>query len=79
MQTNEDVFVYRTDSRDIIVEVTRNWESFARLNGCGDESRPEKGVGRLLWDFIQGFEALHLYEDVFRRIRADLHGSKPAQ
>jgi hypothetical protein len=70
MQMNEDVFIYRIDNRDIIVSVSRNWESFARANAWGSELSPENVVGHLLWDFIQGAETRHLYKEVFRRARA---------
>ncbi len=31
---NEDDVIYRIDKKDIIISVSRNWESFARANGC---------------------------------------------
>ena len=71
---NEDIFIYRVDNRDIIVSVSRNWESFARANAWGSELSPENVVGHLLWDFIQDFETRHLYKELFRRVRA----GKPA-
>ena len=67
---NEDVFIYRIDVRDIIVSVSRNWESFARDNAWGSELSPKNVVGHLLWDFIQDIETRHLYKEVFRRVRA---------
>jgi hypothetical protein len=66
---NEDVFIYRIDNRDIIVSVSRNWESFARANAWGSELSPENVVGHLLWEFIQDIETRHLYKEVFRRVR----------
>jgi hypothetical protein len=71
---NKDVFIYRMDNEDIIVCVSQNWESFARANAWGSELSPENVVGHLLWDFIQDFETLHLYKELFRRVRA----GKPA-
>jgi len=71
---NEDVFTYRIDNRDIIVSVSRNWESFARANAWGGRLSPENVVGHLLWDFIQDIETRHLYKEVFRKVRA----GKPA-
>jgi hypothetical protein len=71
---NENVFIYCMDNEDIIVSVSRNWESFARANAWGSELSPENVVGHLLWDFIQDFETRHLYKEVFRRVRA----GKPA-
>jgi hypothetical protein len=67
---DEDIFIYRIDSNDIIISVSQNWESFARDNAWGSELSPENVVGHLLWDFIQDIEIRHLYEEVFRRVRA---------
>jgi hypothetical protein len=67
---DEDTFIYRIDSNDIIVSVSQNWESFARDNAWGSELSPENVIGHLLWDFIQDIETRHLYEEVFRRVRA---------
>jgi hypothetical protein len=67
---NEDVYIYRIDKRDNIVSVSKNWESFARANAWGGKLSPENVVDHLLWDFIQDFETRHLYEEVFRRVRA---------
>lgn len=69
-QMNEDVFTYRIDNRDIIVSVSRNWESFARANAWSSRLSPENVVGHLLWDFIQDIETRHLYKEVFRKVRA---------
>ncbi|MGD1975351.1 MAG: hypothetical protein PVH37_21640 [Desulfobacterales bacterium] len=69
---DEDTFIYRIDSNDIIVSVSQNWESFARDNAWGSELSPENVIGHLLWDFIQDIETRHLYEEVFRRVRAGM-------
>jgi hypothetical protein len=67
---NEDDLIYRIDKRDIVISVSRNWESFARANGWNSDCSPENVVGHLLWDFIQDLEARHLYKEVFQRVRA---------
>ena len=63
---NQEVLNYRIDNRDMIVSVSRNWESFARANVWGSRLSPENVVGHLLWDFIQDSETRHLYKEVFR-------------
>jgi hypothetical protein len=67
---DKEVFTYCVDNRDIIIGVSRNWESFARSNSWDGETSPEDVVGHSLWNFVQGFETQHLYEEVFRIVRS---------
>ena len=68
----KDVFIYRIDRTDTIVSVSDNWATFADANAWGGFLRPEDVVGHSLWDFIQDLETRHLYEELFRRVRAGM-------
>ncbi|MCC5845864.1 MAG: PAS domain-containing protein [Verrucomicrobia bacterium] len=68
----ENTFIYRVDHTDTIISVSENWSDFAEGNGWGGSLRPEEVVGRSLWDFIQGVETRHLYEELIRRVRAGI-------
>lgn len=69
---SKDVFIYRIDSTDTIVSVSDNWGTFADANAWGSSLRPEDVVGHRLWDFIQGPETRHLYQELFRRVRGGI-------
>ena len=71
---SKDVFVYQIDSTDTVVSVSDNWHSFASDNGWDSKYHPEEVVGHKLWDFIQGIETRHLYEELFRRARSGRPG-----
>ena len=66
---NENVFIYRIDGTDTIVSVSDNWDVFADANAWGSAVRHQDVVGHSLWDFIQGPETRHLYQQLFRRAR----------
>ena len=67
---DKEVFKYCIDCKDIIVSLSRNWESFARANGCDNELSPDNVLGHSLWDFIQDLETRHLYKELFQKVRA---------
>ena len=67
---SEDVIVYRIDGADTIINVSDNWQNFARGNAWAGPLPPEDVVGNQLWDFIQDLETRYLYQEVFRRVRA---------
>lgn len=66
----ENVFVYRINKENIITSVSDNWHSFAGDNAWTSEISPKNVVGHLIWDFIQGLESRHLYEELFKRVRS---------
>jgi hypothetical protein len=65
-------YIHRIDSTDTIVGVSRDWYTFANANAWGGFLRPEDVVGHKLWDFIQGHETRHLYQELFRRVRGGM-------
>lgn len=69
---SKNVFIYRIDSTDTIVGVSDNWGTFADANAWGSSLRPEDVVGHKLWNFIQGPETRHLYQELFRRVRGGI-------
>lgn len=66
---SRDTFIYRIDTADTIVSVSDNWGTFADANAWSGPLHPEDVVGHKLWDFIQGLETRHLYQEVFKRAR----------
>lgn len=70
-----DIFVYRMDHNDTIISVSENWCAFATENAWAGAVSPEGVVGHKLWDFIQGIETRHLYQELIRRVR----GAVPSQ
>jgi hypothetical protein len=71
-QMNKDIFIYRIDRTDTIVSISDNWCAFADANAWGSSLRPEDVVGCKLWDFIQGLETQHLYQELLRRARGGM-------
>ncbi|MBT6340919.1 MAG: hypothetical protein HOJ48_16655 [Desulfobacula sp.] len=65
----ENIFIYRIDKYDKIRYVSDNWQIFANQNGWNGEIRPDAVIGKWLWDFIQGAETQHLYEELFQKVR----------
>ena len=66
---SEDALIYRIDSADAIVSVSRDWYAFANGNAWDSYLHPEKAVGHKLWHFIQGLETQYLYHELFLRVR----------
>lgn len=69
MTMNEDIFIYQLDHSDTIISISANWSAFANQNAWSGSLRPEEVVGHKLWDFIQGIEMRHLYQELIRRVR----------
>lgn len=69
---NKDTYRYRIDRSDVIIGVqdADQWSSFAEKNAWSGSKSPGEVVGRKIWDFIQDRETRHLYQEIFRRIRA---------
>jgi hypothetical protein len=67
---SDRVFAYSIRGDDTLAAVSDAWVDFALANRATDLTR-EKVVGRPLWDFVAGAETRVLYEDLFRRVRAD--------
>ena len=72
---NADTFIYRIDHADKIIDIQdpKRWCSFAETNGWVSTPQSGEVLGRKIWDFIQGHEAQHLYQEIFRRTRAGMH------
>jgi hypothetical protein len=68
---NEDrrLFIYRIDLEDRISFVNDEWIAFGVENGLTELSE-ETVVGKTLWDFISDISVIHLYQNLFKIIRA---------
>ncbi len=64
-----ETLIYRIDGTDTIVFVSDNWRSFASENPAKVECGADSIVGRSLWDFIEGGETRHLYQELFKKVR----------
>lgn len=62
-------FTYKIDRYDKIISVSTNWDTFAKSNDWDSEIDPESVKGKYLWDFIQGDETQHLYDELFKKVR----------
>lgn len=68
---NEDhrLFIYRIDLEDRISFVNDEWIAFGIENGLTELSEKEV-VGRPLWVFIADVSVKHLYQNLFKIVRA---------
>jgi len=66
---NNDTLIYQVDHSDTIVSVNASWNVFADANACESFRPLEDVVGHKLWDFIEGRETRHLYQEIFRQVR----------
>ncbi len=66
--------IYRIDYADVITDIVdpEQWRSFAESNAWVGSPHPADVVGHKIWEFIQNRETRHLYQQIFRRIRAGL-------
>ena len=69
----DNSYIYLIDDEDIIVQISHNWESFACCNGWEDGCGENAVVGKKIWDFIQGMETKHFYEEIIRKTRDGCH------
>lgn len=60
--------IYRIDKEDRIIEVNKEWNSFAMANN-GLELLRSKVLERPIWDFISGSTTAKLYKRIFKRVR----------
>lgn len=67
---SQNTFIYRVDNTDTITSISENWCSFANANAWSGTVRPENVVGHKLWEFIQDIATVHLYQQLFSRVRA---------
>lgn len=67
---NEELISYQVDKSDMIINVSGNWKAFALENVWEAGSSSEHIVGVSLWDFVDGFDTRHLYQELFRRVRS---------
>ena len=66
-----DRVTYVVDANDLITEVGGGWTDFCLANDAPDLV-PPRVVGRSLWDFIRDPDTRDLYQDLMRRVRANL-------
>lgn len=64
----EDAIAYCIDAADRLVSFNAGWTAFAERNG-GEDARPEKVVGRSLWDFVADPTVQELYRRMVARAR----------
>ncbi len=62
------VLNYRIDADDRLVSVNEAWGEFARRNE-GEAVKPERVIGRPLWDFVSGAGIVELYAQMVKRAR----------
>ncbi|WP_442509758.1 hypothetical protein SH528x_001354 [Novipirellula sp. SH528] len=67
IQTTQ-VYRYRVDASDIIVEVDQWWLAFAKENNTIDLDEPSV-VGKSLWSFIADYATQKLYKEIHRFVR----------
>lgn len=67
---DEQICTYRIDRNDVITHISPNWSAFARTNRWTTEPGADNIVGNVLWDFFQGDEIRHLFEQLFRKARS---------
>lgn len=70
MSQHRTFTVFQVDARNRISFVDPGWLSFASENQAA-ELTESAVVGQSLWDYIQGVEIRHLYELIFREVRAN--------
>jgi len=61
--------IYRIDGSDRITDVSGYWLSFAAENLATESCHPDRILGRVIWEFIDGSETRHLYEIILNRVR----------
>jgi hypothetical protein len=61
--------VYRIDSKDQIVHVGGQWQSFAEENGA-PHLEASRVLGTSLWSFVAGENVRRLYTELFRTLRS---------
>lgn len=69
---NKDTYIYRIDHADVIIGIQNpeQWGSFAEENAWESSPHPGNVVGHKIWEFIEDRETRHLYQEIFKRIRA---------
>ena len=67
IQTTQ-VYRYRVDASDIIVEEDQCWLAFAKENNTIDLDEPSV-VGKSLWSFIADYATQKLYKEIHRFVR----------
>jgi hypothetical protein len=63
---------YRINERDEIIFVNEAWDRFAQAND-GAETMTNKGLGRILWDFIPDGTTRELYQQIVALARQGRH------
>lgn len=64
-----ETYSYKINEKDIIYEVSNNWEDFLTENKGFSNSNSKNVVGKSLWDFIAGDETKYLYQLIFSKAR----------
>lgn len=68
LRSKPNEYIYVVDERNIILEVSENWQTFADRNAAGGLTRASV-VGKPLLDFFEGSETRHLYEILMDKAR----------
>lgn len=63
------IYRYCIDSRDIITEVSDNWNAFALENAAPQSCSSPQVLGTVLWDHFQDRETRHIYQALVARVR----------
>lgn len=63
-------YIYRIDDKDVITFVDQDWLQFAQENDAPDLTL-EKVIGTNLLDFIEDIATRKLYQNLFKRLRAN--------
>jgi hypothetical protein len=62
-------YFHRIDAQDRIVEVSDNWDAFARANSAPDTCMSSNVLGTKLWGHIHDLETRYIYEILLAKIR----------
>jgi len=68
-EISDTTCTYRIDDSDRIIDVSGYWLQFAAENLAAESCQPDRVLGRLIWEFIDGSETRHLYEIILKRVR----------
>ena len=62
-------YFHRIDAQDRIVEISDNWDAFARANSAPDTCMSSNVLGTKLWGHIHDLETRYIYEILLAKIR----------
>ena len=64
-----ETYDYIIDLKDVVVAVSKNWQSFSDRNMGGSACLPENIIGSSLWNHICDAETKHLYQIILHKVR----------